>query len=220
MNTEEAIKLLCCFQFIHSCGCINNSISKIAFLPSEYIESAVHLAAISTLIIYPVFFLLNAYYLDICHDCNASLIVLYPLSSGPSSHIIDRECISVLIHGLQKFAIMHNVSKLVNKYNKYEITCRILTGDSKFLAKCLQGKHHPRDWGGVKYMLVIATQRLWVTNYCSLSSSPRVAGVCLHIVPLSPCLYPLSSAGLDPALSQHVAVQFPGPDCPATKMDY
>ena len=48
----------------------------------------------------------------------------------------------------------------------------------------------------------------------------RLAGVCLHIVPLSPCLYPLSSAGLGPALSQHVAVQFPGPDCPATKMDY
>ena len=47
----------------------------------------------------------------------------------------NRECISVLSPGLQKFAIMHNVSKLVNKYNKYEITCRILTGDSNFLAK-------------------------------------------------------------------------------------
>ena len=47
----------------------------------------------------------------------------------------NKECISVLRPGLQKFAIMHNVSKLVNKYNKYEITCRILTGDSKFLAK-------------------------------------------------------------------------------------
>ena len=49
----------------------------------------------------------------------------------------NRECISVLSlsPGLQKFEIMHNVSKLVNKYNKYEITCRILTGDSKFLAK-------------------------------------------------------------------------------------
>ena len=49
---------------------------------------------------------------------------------------------------------------------------------------------------------------------------PRESPVCVHIVPLSPCLHPLSSAGLDPALSQHVAVQFPGPDCPATKMDY
>ena len=68
-------------------------------------------------------------------------------------------------------------------------------------------------------MLVIANQRLGVTNYCSLSSSLD-SPVCVHIVPLSPCLYPLSSAGLDPALSQHVAVQFPGPDCPATKMDY
>ena len=136
----------------------------------------------------------------------------------------NRECISVLSPGLQKFAIMHNVSKLVNKYNKYEITCRILTGDSKFLAKFYVCRENifPDIEGcqSFKVMLVIAIQRLGVTNYCSLSSSPRVAGVCLHIVPLSPCLHPLSSAGLDPALSQHVAVQFPGPDCPATKMDY
>ena len=64
----------------------------------------------------------------------------------------------------------------------------------------------PRDWGSPIIVHFPPPRRL--------------AGVCTHIVPLSPCLYPLSSAGLGPALSQHVAVQFPGPDCPATKMDY
>ena len=132
MNTEEAIKLLCCFQFIHSCGCINNSLSKIAFLPSEYIESAVHLAAISTLIIYPVFFLLNAYYLDICHDCNASYCIHY---HQDHRRTYNRDIGNVFLSLVLDYKIcMHNVCKLVNKC-KYEKTSCILTGDSKLLAK-------------------------------------------------------------------------------------
>ena len=131
----------------------------------------------------------------------------------------NRECISVLSPGLQKFAIMHNVSKLVNKYNKYEITCRILTGDSKFLAKFHVCRENifPEGVSNICWYLLpeIGGHQLLFTFLL-----PRESPVCVHIVPLSPCLYPLSSAGLGPALSQHVAVQFPGPDCPATKMDY